>query len=119
VLPIISVILLALEIALISNGCSLLFPIGDSAVRVKGVIENGNDSGQCSVRLHLAKDDRLLDERRVDNVFLMTFVIAPSKMDYYFTVKCENSNNLFKSTVIELGDYKYYKNPIDFGEIRM
>lgn len=90
--------------------------IGDSACRVKGKIVAISSADQCSIMLNNA-EGAVVGTHNIMSDFQETFIIAPKIDDYYFTIRCEGNDNIFKSQIYELGDIEYYKKPIDLGEI--
>lgn len=112
-------ILIAVSIIIFLSGCALLFPVGDSAVRVKGEIVNNNHNQRCSISLRLVSSEEILVTNFVDSKFINTFIISPKTNNYFFTIQCGDKSNVFRSQAYKLGSYEHYRTPIDLGKIQM
>ena len=69
------------------------------------------------MRLHDAKDGRVLRERAVSGSFDEVITISPVPDDYYLTIACDGVTQSFKSGPCGLGGRRRYDDPLNLGKI--
>ena len=95
--------------------CALL--PGDGAFRVSGVIVDAQGASLhgCNLSLHRAENERNVKTEKVNSEFDETFIISPSRKKYFMIVDCDGFK--YKTSVMELGDPKYFREPINLGRV--
>lgn len=96
------------------GGCA----IGDSAVRIKGSVqdERGKPSENCKIELLYGDGDRPLDYRIISKDFLVTFVVSPNAQEYKLRIQCGAALKTYISGPFAVGTHSY-DIPIDLGVI--
>ena len=88
----------------------------DGGFRVRGELVMPSAS-PCRMRLHDAKDGRVLRERAVSGSFDEVFTIDVLSHDYYLSIACEGVTESFKSETVRLGGRRRYDDPLNLGKI--
>lgn len=94
--------------------------VGDSAARITGVIVDETQGAyhDCRIDLFHVSKDAVLDSRRIDSHFLITFVLPERPASYKLRVSCSESGEAFESKPVLLGDLrKTYASPLDLGTV--
>lgn len=118
-LPAIKVaLLLALSMSL--AGCAFRHPARESAFAVKGkiLVDNREAASDCSLHLYRLPEDREIREVDIPRDFQTSVVIAPGVHKYYMSVHCSGTST-YKTETYELGSTRYWRDPIDLGEIHL
>jgi hypothetical protein len=94
--------------------------IGESAARIKGEVvdERGAAHDGCRLELLDKVQERVLDYRKVEGNFGVTFVLPPTPDSYRLRLSCKTSTDVYLSEPMVLGDLKKtYDVPVDLGSI--
>ena len=102
------------------TGCAFRHPARESAFAVKGriLVENREEASDCSLHLYRLPEDREIREINVPREFQTSVVIAPGVHKYYMSIRCSGTST-YKTQTYELGSTRYWRDPIDLGEIRL
>ena len=97
-------------------GCTVAAAACDGAFRVQGELVTPSASA-CRMRLHDARDGKVLRERAVRGSFDEVFTISPLPDDYYLTIACDGVPQSFKSDPVRLGSRRHYDHPLKLGKV--
>jgi hypothetical protein len=111
-------LLLALSTSL--AGCAFRHPARESAFAVKGriLVDDREVASDCSLDLYRLPEDHEIREVDIARDFQTSVVIAPGVHKYYMSVHCSGTST-YKTKTYELGSTRYWRDPIDLGEIHL
>lgn len=71
------------------------------------------------MEIHRAETDELINKKGIGGEFQETIGIAPGLQRIYVLISCQDSVEIYKSPVYEVGKADQYIHPIDLGAINL